>query len=148
MGCVVVDAVLQVKEFFNTVLLVVPLSVVRLPLGSGDALHALLEVMLEAMADALGSGSSEGRVGIFGLVFVLVVLFFFFLFLFFSFFDFLGSLLRGFFNGFGLEWVVSKNDRENRVDDEAIEENCTEGDLEHTAEEVGRLSKKVKEGSQ
>lgn len=117
MSSVVVDAVLQVEELLNTVLLVLAVSVIRLLLGSGDTLNTLLEVVLEAVADTLGSGLTEGRVGILGLILVLLVLFFFFFFFLLSLLGrCVGSLLFGsLFNGFGLEWSVSKCDLENVV---------------------------------
>lgn len=80
--CVVINAMLQVKEFLDAVFLVFTVLVVGLFLGSSHTLNAFLKVVLEAVARGLGSSLSQSRKGILGLVVVLivvvVVLFFFF----------------------------------------------------------------------
>lgn len=98
---------LEVEEFFNAVLLVLPLLVVGLLLGGRHPLDALVKVVLEAVANALGGSLAETGVGVFRLVLIVVVFVVFVLVFFF--------LLSGFFFFNVLRTCVSQTGRSNII---------------------------------
>lgn len=99
---VVVNAVFEVEELLNAVLLVIQVSVAGLLLGLGDTLNTLVKVVLERVADALSSLFSQLGEDVFRLIFILVVFVIIFVFGFFL------GLFSFFFRGFFFDGFLKK----------------------------------------
>lgn len=72
-GNVLIDAVLQVEELLNTVLLVLTLGIVGLLHLGGNTSNALLKVVLERVARTLDSLLLELGHDVLGLLFLVVI---------------------------------------------------------------------------